>query len=60
MRVKLLASTTCALILIASLLNNALGQNTQEKTILEQNQVLYDSVVEGIHITPGAWRPLFG
>ena len=59
MRNKLLVSTICGLILMAFLLNNASGQNNQEKTILEQNLALYDSAVEGIHIAPGAWRPLY-
>ena len=36
------------------------GQDVEENTRLEQNQVSYDSVVSQIHITPGLWRPMFG
>jgi len=52
-------------LLLGVLFGAFLSLNTraqQDKAItldLQQNQVLYDSIVEGIHIAPGRWRPLF-
>ena len=36
------------------------AQNNDKAPSLEQNKIMYQKVTEGIHITAGAWRPLFG
>jgi len=59
MRIKLFVPVVFGLLLSVLFLNTVSGQNTREEIIFEENKTLYDNAVDGIHITPGAWRPLF-
>ena len=60
MKKKLISSIICGVAITVLLMNSVSAQQNDKMPSLEQNQILYDAVVEGIHITPGAWRPLFG
>ena len=59
MKNKLISKIVWGLI-ITLFVSSCSSQQDQKAPSIEQNQILYDSVVNGIHITPGAWRPLFG
>ncbi len=59
MRIKLLVHIVCGSLLTILFLDTVSGQNSKEEIILKENKALYDAAVEGIHIAPGAWRPLF-